>query len=225
MDTQWPNSLRQDGEPTAVGILRSSQQIYQEIIDMWYGLATFGVDIYSNHIYIFDHKISMPLHLPLVTRFLKYIQIRVHMQDRKFDNQNNYNPAISAFTDQLVVYSVHLQRLEIILMVEGYFYEIIRRAIVEEEDFGRMAKSQLEYNLEPIIKSRKTTVSWYKIGICMTVGRFYDPEVDSLVGEDEDEIEDTMQRFVDVSGEYLCAEFCGMEFPVSFDGDPDGIWH
>src|ERR1700760_4670526 len=158
LSTQSPGSLRQDGETITPGILRVNQQVYQEAIDLWYGLATFAVDVHSDHIYIFDQKISMPLHLPLVTRFLKSIHIRIHMRDCTIGNQNDSNPTVSGLRNQLEVQSVHLQRLEIVLMIEWAFYEIIRRAIEDDEDFTKTARHQLEFNLKPIIKFQDITV-------------------------------------------------------------------
>src|ERR1700748_601884 len=61
-----PETLRTDGQLCYPAILRTNRRIYEEAIDMWYGTATFHMDIHGRNIYFLDTEFKVKDFLPRI---------------------------------------------------------------------------------------------------------------------------------------------------------------
>jgi hypothetical protein len=81
---QYPgygHACRRDGEPCCPAILRTNRQIYNEIVDMWYGTGAFYCGVNWQRCLLFGVEfLDRRVKLPSTLRFIRTLSISVRLE-------------------------------------------------------------------------------------------------------------------------------------------------
>jgi hypothetical protein len=100
-------TLRTDGQPCCPAILRANRCIYEEAIDMWYGTATFCINIHGRFIYFLNTEFKVEDVLPRTFRLVRTLDMQLTLEKPS----DRYLPRIKAVTEYLGAGSYKLRHL------------------------------------------------------------------------------------------------------------------
>jgi len=146
--------LRHDEQPCCPAILRLNHQIYNEVIGMWYGTATFGMNIAGRHFHALGVKVdNRDANLPSNFRLIRSLSIAI-MLHWPPEGQIQYSfesltPWTKFIADSL---SAGPYKLCHVALHEVTFYPSQTSAIIDSyvSDRGNQIKRAFEWNLGPL---------------------------------------------------------------------------
>jgi hypothetical protein len=196
-----PRHLRRDRENCAPNFLRINKQIYYELIEMWYGISTFRIQIgqlglsYPNSIY--EHVDN----LPSTIQHIKTAQLRVQMKHPWSKGQTDYDPSMTALVDHILRAPRSLLRVQIVLEITSAYYRkslSFRKLGAGEWTKGLIENSiqkGLEYNLGSLKKLNGLQIEWWHVFIPKPAFRY------GLTTDDE--FINVLMTFSDKAHDYL----------------------
>jgi hypothetical protein len=146
--------LRYDKLPCSPALLRTNHQIYDEIIDMWYGTATFEIYI-SRCFYFLDLEINdRNQKLPASLRRLRSVSIFLYL-DWQIESERAWTELLAG------CFSAGPYRLSTMALHQIKWHEdearIIRSYV---KDGGRELSRTLSWNLDPLQMLRGVSLTF-----------------------------------------------------------------
>jgi hypothetical protein len=152
-DARMVDYLRHDMQPCCPALLCTNHQIHDELIDMWYGTATFEITMRGRLLHFLGASFdSRDIKLPSTFRHIRSLRIGIMIDWLKDQSSNTFNhewPWWKLIADSL---SVGPYKLRHVSLYDGTFYKSNMPMVINSclKDGGRQLKMVLEWNLGPL---------------------------------------------------------------------------